>query len=127
MIDHAHVERWLADYVSAWKSYDSAAIGALFSSDATYRYHPYDDEPLRGREAVIASWLANRDKPNTYDAEYKPIAVDGNTAVAQGRTQYFADDGKTLQREFHNLFVMRFDGEGYCTDFTEWYMQTPKS
>src|SRR5262245_29887993 len=126
MINHAHIANWLADYVSAWKSYDPTAIGALFSSDAAYRYHPYD-EPIRGREAIVANWLENRDKPNTYTAEYKPIAVDGDTAVSQGHTQYFSDDGKTLQREFHNLFVMHFDDEGRCIDFCEWYMQSKGS
>ncbi|MGH3133154.1 MAG: hypothetical protein ACRDNY_05350, partial [Gaiellaceae bacterium] len=34
--------RWLEDYVGAWKSYDEAAIGALFSEDARYRYHPWE-------------------------------------------------------------------------------------
>jgi hypothetical protein len=123
MIDHAHVERWLADYVSAWKSYDADAIGALFGSDAAYRFHPYD-EPVRGRDAIVANWLEVRDAPGTYDADYKPIAIDGNSAVAQGRTQYFKADGKTLESEFHNLFVMRFDDEGRCMDFVEWYMQS---
>ena len=48
MIDRATVERWLADYVAAWKSYDREAIAALYAEDAECRYHPYD-EPIRGR------------------------------------------------------------------------------
>ena len=38
---------------AAWKSYDREQIGALFSDDAVYRYHPYD-EPVerRGREVL---------------------------------------------------------------------------
>jgi len=122
MIDHRSVTRWLQDYVSAWKSYDPQAIRALFSENATYRYSPYD-EPVRGREAITANWLENRDAPNTYAAEYKPIAVDGDTAVANGRTRYFEADGKTLKRQFDNIFVLRFDDEGRCTEFCEWFMQ----
>jgi len=122
MIDHRSVTRWLQDYVSAWKSYDPQAIRALFSENATYRYNPYD-EPVRGREAITANWLENRDAPNTYAAEYKPIAVDGDTAVANGRTRYFEADGKTLKRQFDNIFVLRFDDEGRCTEFCEWFMQ----
>jgi hypothetical protein len=34
------VDRWLADYVAAWLSYDRAKIEALFAEDITYRYHP---------------------------------------------------------------------------------------
>jgi ketosteroid isomerase-like protein len=74
-IDRAHVARWLAAYVEAWKSYDPEAIGELFSDDVEYRYHPYD-EPIRGRAAVVESWLgegdhetaSSRDPEGTYDA-----------------------------------------------------------
>lgn len=122
MIDRQHVQKWLDDYVVAWKSYDPAAIGALFSEDAGYRYNPYD-EPVRGRDAIVANWLEDRDAPNTYSAQYQPVAVEGNTAVAQGRSLYFEADGKTVLREFDNIFVLGFDDEGRCEDFCEWYMQ----
>jgi ketosteroid isomerase-like protein len=122
MIDRNRVRQWLQDYVAAWKSYDPGAIRALFSDHATYRYNPYD-EPVRGREAIVANWLENRDRPNTYTAEYQPVAVEGLTAVAHGRTLYYAADGKTVQRQYDNIFVMQFDGEGRCTDFCEWFMQ----
>ena len=55
-MEKADVSRWLDAYVQAWKSYDRDAIGALFTGDVSYRYHPYD-EPLRGREAVVSSWF----------------------------------------------------------------------
>ena len=91
-MEKADVSRWLDDYVQAWKSYDRDAIGALFSDDVSYRYHPYD-EPIRGREAVGSSWFgkgegdgASRDDPGTYDAGYLPVAVDGDVAVATGRS-----------------------------------------
>jgi len=122
MIDRQHVQKWLDDYVVAWKSYDPAAIGALFSEDAGYRYNPYD-EPLRGSDAILANWLENRDAPNTYSAQYEPVAVEGNTAVTQGRSMYYEADGKTVLREFDNIFVLGFDDEGRCEDFCEWYMQ----
>ena len=122
MINHQSVTQWLQDYVSAWKSYDPDAIRALFSPDAGYRYNPYD-EPLRGREAILANWLRYRDEPNTYTAEYMPLAVDGHTAVANGRTFYYEADGKTLKKQYDNVFVLRFDPDGRCADFCEWYMQ----
>jgi ketosteroid isomerase-like protein len=121
MIDHDSVAEWLQDYISAWKSYDPQAIGALFSDHATYRYNPYD-EPVRGRDAIVDNWLENRDAPDTYTAEYISIAVDGNTAVANGQTYYYEPDGTTLIRQFNNIFVLRFDDQGRCTDFCEWYM-----
>ena len=98
------------------------AIAALFSESAVYRYNPYDDG-VRGREEIVATWLENRDKPGTYSAEYASIAVDGDTAVARGKSFYYSADGKTITRQFDNIFVLKFDDQGRCTDFCEWFMQ----
>lgn len=126
MINIESVNIWLSNYVEAWKSYDPEAIGALFSDDARYYYSPYS-EPLEGREAIVADWLKNKDKAGTYTAEYKLIATNGNLAVTNGRSTYFEDDGKTVRREYHNIFVMEFDELGRCNFFKEWYMKKPGS
>ena len=122
------VDRWLDAYVSAWKSYDTAAIGALFADDVSYRYHPYDP-PVEGRAAVVESWLgegdhegaSTRDAPGTYDATYRTVAIDGDVVVASGSSRYTGEP----PRVFHNCFVMRFDADGRCREFTEWYVQAP--
>jgi ketosteroid isomerase-like protein len=120
-MDKAEVDRWLDAYVNAWKSYDPDEIGALFADDVTYRYHPYD-QPLEGRDAVVESWLGeDRDEPGTYDASYRTVAVDGDVAVATGTSSYTGDP----TRVFHNCFVMRFDADGRCSEYTEWYVQAP--
>ena len=59
-MDHESAQTWLNRYVDAWLSYDPAEIAALFSEDVAYRYHPYD-EPIVGRDAVVASWLGEGD------------------------------------------------------------------
>ena len=43
--------------------------------------------------------------------------------VAHGRTRYLTDDRSAVDREFANIFVCRFDDEGRCREFTEWYMR----
>jgi len=126
------VDRWLHAYVEAWKTYDPQRIAALFSTDVYYRYHPYD-QPVQGRDAVVASWLgegehagaSTRDEPNTYDATYRTIAVDADTAVATGITRYSASPGGAPEKVFDNCFVMRFDTTGRCREFTEWYSRRP--
>jgi hypothetical protein len=116
------VAAWLASYVRAWDTYDPDAIGDLFTEHATYEYHPFED-PVRGRLAIVASWLENKDAPGTYDGHYEPIAIDGDVAVAHGKTRYFTDASKTeLDREFDNIFVIRFDDRGRCQSLREWYM-----
>ena len=130
MIDRAEVDRWLADYVAAWKSYDRRDIAALFGEDVAYRYHPGDD-PIVGRDDVVASWLeegefadaSDRDEPGTYDAEYRAVAVDGDVAVAVGASTYSEEPGGPVAKTFDNCFVMRFDEAGKCIEFTEWYVE----
>ena len=120
-------------YVAAWRSYDPAEVAALFSADVTYRYHPYD-EPIVGREAVVASWLgaeaggaSTRDEPGTYDAAYAPVAVEGDTVVATGTSSYRGHPDGPVTHTFANCFVMSFDDAGLCRDFTEYYVKQPEA
>jgi ketosteroid isomerase-like protein len=131
-MDHSSAQEWLDRYVAAWLSYDAGEIGALFSDDVVYRYHPYD-EPIAGRDAVVASWLhddadgvaSTRDEPGTYDATYAPVAVDGDVVVARGSTTYRQVPGGPVHRVYDNCFVMRFDDGGRCREFTEFYVKRP--
>ena len=125
-MDEAAVAQWLDDYVAAWQTYDADAIGSLFSDDAVYRFHPWDegDDAVRGREAIVANWLEEPDAPGTWSAAYEPWLVAGDRAVATGVTRYLAeegDDGGTVEREYHNVFLLRFDADGRCREFTELY------
>lgn len=123
MVDRQRVADWLDAYVRAWDSNDAAAIGELFSADATYAYDPWS-QPLQGRAAIVDAWLGNPDPPGSFRAAYEPLAVDGDLAVATGRSRYLDSDGSPA-REYHNCFVLRFDGDGRCATFTEWYMKRP--
>ena len=90
------VQQWLDRYVDAWRSYDADAIGELFSADAVYAYHPYDREPLRGRAAIVESWLSERDEPGSWDAHYEVTLLAGDQAIARGETSY-ADGPRVLE------------------------------
>jgi hypothetical protein len=123
-LDEDRVSEWLANYREAWRSYDPSAIGALFSEHASYRYHPYD-EPLRGREAIVASWLEERDAEGTYNGVYEPLVVTDDVVVATGTSTYKSTDG-SMDRVYDNCFIIRFDDQGRCTEFTEWFMKRPE-
>ena len=125
-MDRKNLQLWLDKYVEAWRTYDPAQIGELFSEDALYFYSPWDeDSPIRGREAIVAEWGREPDASGSWEAHYAPLVVEGNVAVAQGRTRYFRPDG-SVDRQFNNIFVLHFDEAGRCERFTEWYMQ-PRS
>jgi CheY-like chemotaxis protein len=97
------------------------------ATTASTRYSPDPAEPAvyQGRDAIAQSWLENKDEPNTYDAKYEPLAVDGDTFVANGVTRYFNADG-SQRDEFYNVYVCRFNEEGECATFTEYWMQNRK-
>lgn len=121
-MDRAGFADWLQRYVDAWRLNDPVAIGDLFSADVRYAFDPFD-EALVGRAAVIVSWLDDPDEAGSWQADYEPLAVDGDVYVAHGRTRYLTDDRREVDREFANVFVCRFDDEGRCREFTEYYMR----
>jgi hypothetical protein len=107
------VDSWLDAYVEAWLTYDRDQVEALFAEDIAYRYHPYDD-PIEGRDAVIESWL---------EAGESSDASSRDDAVATGSSSYRDEPSGEIKRTYDNCFVMRFDAEGRCREFTEWFMQ----
>jgi ketosteroid isomerase-like protein len=124
-ISREQVERWLEDYVAAWKTYDREAIGALYTDDVSCRYHPWD-EPIVGREAVVESWFGvgegapGRDKDGTYEGDYSVAAIDGDVAFITGTSTY--TDPAVI---YENCWRVRFDEDGRCSEFAEWFMTRP--
>jgi uncharacterized protein (TIGR02246 family) len=113
----ADVAAWVDRYVAAWTSNDPADIGGLFTDDAEYRTEPYA-EPWRGRDEIVEKWLAARDEPGEWEFRYEQPAVADDVAFVEAWTTYGHED-----KEYANLWVIRLDGDGRCSRFTEWYMQ----
>jgi ketosteroid isomerase-like protein len=111
-------EDWVRRYERAWATNDPDDVRALFAQDGEYRFHPWDD-PIVGHDAIVASWLDAQDTADDHTFTWSVVAVDGPTAVVQGRTGY--TDGDV----YENLWVIRFDAHGRAVSFTEWYMEPP--
>ena len=60
------------------------------------------------------------DEARQLGGELPPLLIDGDRAVATGESRYAEG------RAFSNLYVLRFDEEGRCTEFAEWYMEQPR-
>ena len=124
MTDRAAVDRWLDAYVAAWKAYDPGQIGELFSEGVEYAYRPTGDT-IVGRETVVRSWIDDDpDDPGSYDGAYEVYTVEGDRAVAVGTSTYARPDG-SVRAVYDNCFLLRFDAEGRCREFTEWFMERP--
>ena len=113
------VRAWVDAYVRAWNSNDPAEIAALFAEDAAYYTEPYS-RPWRGRAEIVRRWLDRKDEPGDTAFRWQPLAVGPWGAIVQGETVY-----RRPPQAYSNLWVIRLDGEGRCTEFTEWWMQHP--
>jgi uncharacterized protein (TIGR02246 family) len=113
------VHAWVESYVRAWNSNDPADIGALFSEDAAYYTEPYS-QPWRGRDEIVRQWLDRKDEPGQTQFRWHPLAVTPEVAIVQGETVYHSPP-----QTYSNLWVIRLDAEGRCTEFTEWWMRHP--
>jgi ketosteroid isomerase-like protein len=122
-MNRTDVQTWLDRYVEAWRANEAGPIEALFTDDAVYSYRPWDSDEhtLRGRDAIVASWLEEPDAPEAWDAHYEPFAVDGDRAVAVGWSRYAAT-GDDPERTYHNAYLLRFAPDGRCEEFHEFYM-----
>ena len=126
-MDRTSVQAWLDRYVEAWRANDAELIKPLFSDDAVYSYRPYDDpeRTIRGNAAIVASWLEEPDPPDSWEAKYEPYAVEGDRAVAVGFSRYLATDSAP-EKTYHNAYLLRFDADGRCAEFHEFYMEDGK-
>jgi ketosteroid isomerase-like protein len=120
MQGHDLAEDWVQRYERAWATNDPDDVRSLFTPDAEYRFHPWD-EPAVGQDAIVEQWLDAQDSADDHTFTWSVVAVEGPTAVVQGRTTY--TDGDV----YLNLWVIRFADDGRAASFTEWYMEPPSA
>jgi len=107
---------WMDAYRRAWESNDPEEISGLFADDALYYTAP-SAEPWRGRDEIVAHWLADRDEPGDTTFQWSTLVDTPELGVITARTVYRTGD------DYDNLWVIRFDGAGTCSEFTEWFMR----
>lgn len=114
-MDLLDVQTWLSEYERLWRMPGTAALGELFTADASYLPSPWA-QPVEGLEAIARFWEAERTGPDeTFVMVSDVIAVDGSTAVVRVSIDYGA--GRTPWRD---LWVLAFAEDGRCASFEEW-------
>jgi ketosteroid isomerase-like protein len=115
-MDRTHVLAWIAAYERAWRSAGSEPLAAIFTPDATYQQGPYL-QPRVGLPAIGRMWEENRASPDeVFRMTSEVVAVDGDTAVVRVEVWY----GDPVDREYRDLWVIRFAEDGRARWFEEW-------
>ena len=116
------VQAWLDRYLDAWRRNDPQLTKSLFTEDATYYTDPFR-EPRRGHDAILRYWQESADPPDAFDAHYEPLFVCDSFAVTHGWSRYLTEDRRTVDKDYGNVFVLRFAPDGRCAEYREWYME----
>jgi hypothetical protein len=122
------VERWIAAHDAAWRANDPRAIGDLFSVDGVYHLGPFEgpwrgmDGPFRGREAIVAGWLAGADTTERFSATEKVLAIVGWRAVVERVITYLGADGRPVER-YGCVWLLDFDADGRCREYQERFVK----
>jgi ketosteroid isomerase-like protein len=115
-IHREDVSRWLRAYESAWRTAGTDALADLFASDVVYVPSPWA-QPLRGLAALSRFWEGERDGPDeVFELRSEIVALEGSVAVVRVSVDY---EDVTSGR-WRDLWVLRFDAQGLCTEFEEW-------
>jgi uncharacterized protein (TIGR02246 family) len=126
-MDRSDVERWIAGYRQAWTTDDPADIAALFTEDATYSPFPWPrgQNVWHGRGAIVEQWIGLGDSKTRWRFEHEILAVDGDTAVVEGWTDYDRGEGDPWSEQYASVWVIRFAPDGRARSFREWLVQRP--
>jgi ketosteroid isomerase-like protein len=115
-MDRDAVAHWVDGYEQAWRTAGTDALRALFAADVTYRVSPWA-APVIGLDALADLWEDGRDGPDeSFTLVSEVVAVDGQVAVVRVSVDYVDDEVS----RWRDLWVLRFDEDGRCSEFEEW-------
>lgn len=115
-------------YLRAWKSDAPDDIAALFTEDAAYSPYPWprDREPWTGRDGIVEQWIGRGDSKIRWRFEHEIVAVDGDTAVIKGWTDYDREPGQAAwDEQYANIWIIRFAPDGRAREFAEYWVERP--
>jgi hypothetical protein len=111
------LEKWMDDYVLAWSTNQADDIAALFTTDAVYDPQTPEGE-WDGIDEIIRRWQERDQDEENWEFEWRPLVETDAVAIVTGRTRYVDPPVS-----YRNLFVIMFDDQGRCHDFTEWWIE----
>ena len=119
-MDTGTVSQWVEEYKKAWASNTPGDIAALFSAEADYYTNPFA-KPIHGAQAILKWWSNHADSPGDYTFKYKVLGTGPDCGIVRGWVNYVHEGN-----EYSNIWLIRLNDKGQCTEFTEWFVPRPK-
>ena len=113
---------WSEAYLQAWETADTAAAGALFSQDASYRSNIFE-EPHGGRKGVEDYWTAVTSVQSDVKVWMGSPVIEGDRVIVEFWTSMLAG-GEDLT--LPGCLLMRFNENGLCSDLREYWQTLPE-
>jgi ketosteroid isomerase-like protein len=111
--------QWVDRFQAHWRARDPHAVAALFTDKALYYQGPYS-EPRIGREAIATHWAG------TLSRQKDPVIWFGSPLAAGDRATVewwciLHDPATGTPRNAAGCLVLRFDTDGLCTHYHEYW------
>ena len=120
-----NVNDWIGELEARWKGRDPEAIAELFTEQATYHQGPFG-EPHIGRKAIAEHWAG------TLSRQTDPVVWFGEPIVSGSRAGVewwcvLHDPATGTPRNAAGCLALRFDDNGLCTHFHEYWHAAQES
>ena len=110
---------WLESYRQAWQRKDPVAFSELFSANAAYYWGPFR-QPQRGRQAIASAVRAAFSGQSEVQFTFGILAGSVAPFVAHWTCEFTRiSSGRRVLVD--GIFVLRFDDQGQCEEFREWW------
>jgi hypothetical protein len=122
-LDRMNEERyrsWVERYVRAWNTNEPGDIEELFAEKGSYLTEPYAS-PWVGSDEIARQWIDRKDEPGETRFDYEVLVSNDDIGIVKGQTLYKSDGSR-----YDNLWEVRLDPDGRCTEFVEWWMKRPE-
>jgi SnoaL-like domain len=116
-MDRQDLVIWMRALRSAWMDADPTAFGELFTEDALYQAHPFE-EPLRGRVAIIDYWLHETSGREDVEVRLSEPLLDGDRASVEWWAVSKTESAETTDA---GCLVLDFTGKR-CSKLHEYWM-----
>ena len=113
------IDAWLTSYGRAWQAKDPIAFSELFSVDAAYYWTPFR-EPQLGRPAIASAVGAAFAGQRDIHFSFRLLAASTAPVVAHWTCEFTRISSERRVR-VDGIFVLRFDDQGLCEEFREWW------